>query len=942
MGSFFHKFRLIGARKDGEPVVGSGGSLDYSGGRFGDFSVGSQGEAGGVGSGTERAFWGCKIPAEGSINFGRKSGKTRLPDFRILENKWWAISSRVRTNAGEAIDQSCSRLCAIPKTKGRENFAQGFVDRICMECNKDEAVRAKEIAERKFAARDVMGAKKFAVKAHNLFPGLDGIPQFMAALDVLVAAENRINGEVDWYGMLGLDPGADDETVKRQYKKLALMLHPDKNKAIGAEGAFKLLSEAWSLLSDKGRRKAYDQRRTANGSTSHFPAGANNGFYNFTKSSTSSATKKPPPKSSSSSSSRAARSSAPPPASVFKPKASTFWTVCHKCRMQYEYIRVYLNHNLLCPNCHEAFFALEIDPPPTGATKSSTSWNPNHDKSSFNTGRSRDTGAAAAGFTESYHQNNFQWGPFSKSSGASSATQAASVVQQAYEKAKREREEAQAANKREEALRRKHQASSKKVSGTSSNAAKKRKGMDDFGGGSIKPPRDVPNQMGGVAGAANFFGPRQLNFESGRVNGTTKFSITRDLSVLEVQSILVNRARKELLRKLNEQKSETAVKQAGNGKGKNVDVHCDQNKSGVPVDKKNGASERKHSSTSSDTADAETLEAMTITVPDSDFHDFDRDRTEESFGENQVWAAYDGDDGMPRYYAIIHSVISLNPFKVRISWLNSRTNSELGPLNWVASGFAKTCGDFRVGKYEINKSLNSFSHKVRWTKGARGIICIYPKKGDVWALYRNWSPDWNELTADEVKHKYDMVEVVEDYNEELGVTVTPLVKVAGFKSVFHRHLDPREVRRIPREEMFRFSHQIPSYLHTGLEASNAPKGCRELDPAATPLELLQVITDAKDEEIMETDEKSKEVDVIDVDVENTEAEEEEIIEIDEEPKEVDVIDVDVLKIPMRFLEAKQQYRTRRQSQIHSRAHCYSRVTNLLSNKFESNQQAPIS
>ncbi|XP_004302453.1 PREDICTED: uncharacterized protein LOC101303433 [Fragaria vesca subsp. vesca] len=763
-----------------------------------------------------------------------------------------------------------------------------------MECNKDEAIRAKEIAERKFAARDVMGAKKFAVKAQNLFPGLDGIPQLMAALDVLVAAEIRINGEVDWYGMLGLDPRADDETVKRQYKKLALMLHPDKNKAIGAEGAFKLLSEAWSLLSDKGRRKAYDQRRTANGSTSHFAAGANNGFYNFTKSSTS-GTKKPPPKSSSSS--RAARSSAPPPASVFKPKASTFWTVCHKCRMQYEYMRVYLNHNLLCPNCHEAFFAVEIDPPPTGAAKSSTSWNPNHDKSSFNTGRSRDTGGAA-GFTESYHQNNFQWGPFSKSTGASSAAQAASVVQQAYEKAKREREEAQAANKKEEALRRKHQPTSKKVSGASSNAAKKRKGMDDFGGGSIKPPRDVPNQVGGVAGAANFFGPRQLNFESGRVNGTTKFSITRDLSVLEVQSILVNKARKELLRKLNEQKSETAVKQAGNGKEtekslKNVDVLFDQNKSGVPVDKKNGASERKHSGTSSDTADAETLEAMTITVPDSDFHDFDRDRTEESFGENQVWAAYDGDDGMPRYYAIIHSVISLNPFKVRISWLNSRTNSELGPLNWVASGFAKTCGDFRVGKYEINKSLNSFSHKVRWTKGARGIICIYPKKGDVWALYRNWSPDWNELTADEVKHKYDMVEVVEDYNEELGVTVTPLVKVAGFKSVFHRHLDPREVRRIPREEMFRFSHQIPSYLHTGLEASNAPKGCRELDPAATPLELLQVITDAKDEEIMETDEKPKEVDVIDVDVENTEAEEEEIIEIDEEPKEVDVIDVDV-------------------------------------------------
>ncbi|PQQ02778.1 uncharacterized protein Pyn_41251 [Prunus yedoensis var. nudiflora] len=85
-----------------------------------------------------------------------------------------------------------------------------------------------------------------------------------------------------------------------------------------------------------------------------------------------------------------------------------------------------------------------------------------------------------------------------------------------------------------------------------------------------------------------------------------------------------------------------------------------------------------------------------------------------------------------------------------------------------------------------------------------------------------------------------MVEVVEDYNEDLGVLVAPLVKVAGFKTVFHRHLDPEEARRIPREEMFRFSHHVPSYLLTGHEAPNAPKGCRELDPAATPSELLEV------------------------------------------------------------------------------------------------------
>jgi hypothetical protein len=40
---------------------------------------------------------------------------------------------------------------------------------------------------------------------------------------------------------------------------------------------------------------------------------------------------------------------------------------------------------------------------------------------------------------------------------------------------------------------------------------------------------------------------------------------------------------------------------------------------------------------------------------------------------------------------------------------------------------------------------------------------------EVWALYRNWSPDWNEHTLDDVIHKYDMVEVLDDFDEEQGI-----------------------------------------------------------------------------------------------------------------------------------------------------------------------------
>lgn len=84
----------------------------------------------------------------------------------------------------------------------------------------------------------------------------------LSTFDVHIAAEKRAIGEMDWYGILGLNPTADDDTVKKQYLKLALLLHPDKNKSAGA---LKFILEAWSLLSDKVKRLAYDQRRSTTG-----------------------------------------------------------------------------------------------------------------------------------------------------------------------------------------------------------------------------------------------------------------------------------------------------------------------------------------------------------------------------------------------------------------------------------------------------------------------------------------------------------------------------------------------------------------------------------------------------------------------------------------------------------------------------------------------------
>nr|VDD48937.1 unnamed protein product [Brassica oleracea] len=121
-----------------------------------------------------------------------------------------------------------------------------------------------DIAEKKLSENDYVGAKKFLTKVQNLYPHLDGLSQVSMMIHVYITAANKIiNGgkESDLYGVIGVDPLADDEALKKQYKKLALLLHPDKNKFRGAEGAFKLVSNAWSVLSDKTKRSAYDQMR---------------------------------------------------------------------------------------------------------------------------------------------------------------------------------------------------------------------------------------------------------------------------------------------------------------------------------------------------------------------------------------------------------------------------------------------------------------------------------------------------------------------------------------------------------------------------------------------------------------------------------------------------------------------------------------------------------
>jgi len=63
-----------------------------------------------------------------------------------------------------------------------------------------------------------------------------------------IEAVKKIRSARDNYERLGLLPGSTRDQINKQYKKMAILLHPDKSLAPGAEEAFKLLTIARSQL----------------------------------------------------------------------------------------------------------------------------------------------------------------------------------------------------------------------------------------------------------------------------------------------------------------------------------------------------------------------------------------------------------------------------------------------------------------------------------------------------------------------------------------------------------------------------------------------------------------------------------------------------------------------------------------------------------------------
>ncbi|KAK4735142.1 hypothetical protein R3W88_009403 [Solanum pinnatisectum] len=452
----------------------------------------------------------------------------------------------------------------------------------------------------------------------------------------------------------------------------------------------------------------------------------------------------------------------------------TFWTSCNTRQMPNEYLKLHRNKSIMCPKCHRPFRARVVGVP-VKIQAASFSCSSSQQQQGTNypaaNGFSVSVQSGYSGFGSTVRAHIQKDQVFKKSDAnsvhATTAGQAAHPSQPAGGNLKRANAEAALYE-----LKSKFQ----RVGMVNELAAK----------GESSSQENIHGNENGV-----------LRAERATIVVSNKPRSSGELSNLEIRSMLAKKARMKL-----KEWSTNATSQTSSEKEREVEKKKQIAREVIKNDLRRDKTAH----------DAVWLvfsalfelepEATSMTVPDPDFHNFDKDRMEKSFDENQVWAAYDTYDGLPHYYALIRDMISKNPFKVQFSWLNSKNNSELCQL--------------------IGLVLAS-SRPVKWVKGAGGVIQIFSRKGHVWALYMHWSPKWNVPTSNDMIHNYDMVEVLGNCTEKEGVTVISLVKVATSSrySISIWTL----ISSYSKERDVSLSYQVPSYLLIGRKAPNAPIGC---------------------------------------------------------------------------------------------------------------------
>ncbi|ONK67544.1 uncharacterized protein A4U43_C05F1140 [Asparagus officinalis] len=661
-----------------------------------------------------------------------------------------------------------------------------------MECNREEAMRAKGIAESKMLNKDFTGARKIVLKAQKLYPDLENVLQMLTVCEVHCSAENKINGEIDWYGILQVIPTADELTIKKQYRKLALLLHPDKNKFGGAEAAFKLVGEAHRTLTDKSKRVLHDMKRGVNFRTvsARQPAPHVN---------RSSLTKKQPGVASSSANGASTQSNnlnhqqSPPFSSN-----QTFWTICTSCGIRYQYYQNIMNRSIRCQSCKQPFIAYDLS---AHSVPSAAPWNyteiPQKEnkpsaahcaaqRSNFGTGSNMDPrGNVGGGFGGGPHKDSNKDLKSDRDGGTANDAKFEKV--KLHETSKKEQTRKPPARSRSQKRGRKAEVESIESESSDSDVIVKDGCPSGQNTGTRRSTRQKQN----------------ISYNEEKSDDDNDFMTPKNKK-LRPEGMSVNEQ-------------------------KNASKFWEGNANGV-IGQSTGA----ESKVSSDSPDTDSF-----SYPDPEFYNFEEERDESKFSADQIWAIYDNLDALPRFYALIRQVYSPK-FRLRFNWLEYEPSGKAETL-WYRGNLPIGCGSFKLGKSEHTQERLMFSHLMPLRKGTKkNTYEIFPRKSEVWALFKNWDIKWSSCSDIDRQYEYEVVEVVSDLTESDAISVVRLVRIQGFVSLFVQSRDDgSSPLRIQMKDILQFSHKVPSYRLKGSEREGVPKGSMELDCASLPLNFAE-------------------------------------------------------------------------------------------------------
>ncbi|KAH7286466.1 hypothetical protein KP509_32G008500 [Ceratopteris richardii] len=783
-----------------------------------------------------------------------------------------------------------------------------------MDCNKEDAIKARQIAESKLAAKDYYAAKRFILKSQRLFPSLCGLNQMLAVADIHIShLEFGDDLEFNWHHILKVEEGADEEIIRKQYRKLLLMLHPDKNKYAGAESAFKLV---------QGAHQAFETYKEISNATADVDSD------------------------------------------------HCFWTVCSECKIsckqptsaEYQYV--------LCPKCTRSFVAVR-----SSQSKEEVSQSRNKRENSSDVRKAEEkmnnadyklggtstketevelSSSSSSSYEEFVRIKRRRNAPSPKKSqmlrslSLSSSSMSSSLSRDIGKKwgtkpkvavsfssmwskehweqkqmccrqsitktdVLEEKNQSQATSRRDSP----HATRSSPVadveidlsSGDSLDNCFKNSIGENMGEDHSRHSEDVHTAetrqgitnetpckedadapVGDCSYSMKYVNIKDKDEMKRDFISHQKMELKTDTGENEMYKFYIGGCSHQPIKDRNAEGGrkiyqDVDVQKANckqhqkNGTAKDTKKDCDPNvkffekltsiimnqvsdgdfqvrevilkKSPQPLqdkeDRAGSSSKVYHMNvaiayaftgsngcalTSEDCMVGcseiyqEDQVSVQCEVPDNDVYNFDKGRQEECFEAGQIWAVYDDDDGLPRFYAYIDQVISLHPFRVRMKWLYPAKPIPEDVKAWTKAGFAYTCGEFILGRSSTRQKVLMFSHIMAHENG--GIPCtirIYPQKGDVWALYKDWKPQKGRT-----RH-CEPVQVISHYSKDQGVEVVPLFKVDGYKSIYCRR-GFEGLQTILPSELKRFSHQVPAHYLEGHELSGLPEESVDLDTAA--------------------------------------------------------------------------------------------------------------